>query len=569
MPAIPGYESQRTAQVNRRIIEQPTFAPDTSMGDAAMKVAQVGLEITARVQKAETDRQVVTATRLAREQYEKVKFDLEQDQEIKDEDILPTLRKRGEEILSKAGEGINSRTGRDLWQEELKGTLLLDGDAWSRREQIKRGVDRVRGGHIAAQSQMEAKAGDPTISADAFEANINDERKAIALSRSRGFIGDEEVARYNAVLDTLGVKDRTLRFTANLDALMKDGRVAEAEALYQAQMGKNSDGRGAVDPDTLARVRTGLDQAKQEFAVIESSDKFWAAAKGDLAKYNQLVSGVQDVPKRLKMEQRGITLANQAKAARDAEQDQMQQGLWEHVVGGGTIASYSPSKIAALDPNRLGSIRAYENARDAEKGMTGPQKQAWMDASADTKAGLEWFSRNNPAAFMGRVDTWPENLQRAYAGMTPDDQRAVATKQLEMQDKGRTSDAVDKVMQDALSEARRFAPSIMDSAKDNDAKRMQFEGIMYRNAKALSMTQGGNPISPEQARKIVLQSMAEYDQKKYGEGVNVALGYMQAEDAAVENPALWAKIADQQKAKLGRAPTRLEVLQAYNAVTGN
>lgn len=568
MPQLPAYQSQMAAQANRRIIEQPTFAPDTSMADAAMKVAQIGMEISQRVEKANTDREVITATRLAREQYAKTKFELENDQQIKDEDILPTLRKRGEEIIGKTGEGIRSADARRLWQENLNGTLLLDGDDWARKEQTRRGVDRVRGGHIAAASQMEASAGDLTISAADYESNLNDERTAIARSRQLGFIDEETKARLEAQLNALGVKDRTMRFTANIDALVKDGKVAEAEAQYQAQMGLNREGKSTVDPDILAKIKSGLDQSKQEFAAIEKGDKFWAAAKGNYGKYMELVSGLQDVPLRKKLEERGAQLAQQAKAAREANQDMLERSMWSHVEGGGTIMNAPPSLRSAIDPDRLGSIRAYENARDAEKGMSPAMKAAWIDQSADFKSGFEWFARNNPPVFMGKMSEWPADIRARYEAMTPDDQRAVSNLQLEMQDKGKTSDSADKVMQDALNEAKRFAPSIM-GLKADDPKRVQFEGILYRNSKLQAAMQGGNPITPDQARKLVLQTMGEYDTKKYGEGVNVALGYMQADEAAVEDPEMWARVAAQQEARLGRKPTKLEIMQAYQAVTGN
>lgn len=538
------------------------------MGEAIQNVGKVAREIDDRIKKTETDQQLVKAEIDARTRLDRLKYDLEADAETPDAAIPARWRQESEAILKEVGQTIGSENARNLWMTRAKG-WQGEGENWSVGLSRKRSVEKVRGQHITNITDLTTTAGDMAISAETFAAKQAAVLAGIKSSAALNMVGADDVARYEADIAAAGVKDRTIRFTSNLDALMKDGRVAEAEALYQAQMGMNREGKSTVDPDTLVKVKSGLEQSKQDFEVVAKADRFWAASKGDYGRYMEMVSGVQDVPQRLKLEERGAKLANQAKAAEDTRQDGLERAMWEHVNQGGTIMNASPSLRASINPDRLGSIRAFENARDAEKGMTTAQKTAWIDQSADSKAGIEWFARNSPALFMGKMDAWPENIRNAYVNMTPDDQRAIATKQLEMADTGRTSDAVDKVMQDAVNEAKRFAPSIMATGKDNDAKRMQFEGILYRNARLLSAQQGGTPVTPEQSRKLVLQAMAEFDAKKYGAGVNVALGYMQADEAAASDPTLWARIAQQQEAKLGRKPSRIEVLQAYQAVVGD
>jgi hypothetical protein len=556
MPSLPSrYQSQVDAQANRRIIEQPTFAPDTSMGDALTKVGQVGLEVAGRIQKAQTDQELVKAEIDARTRLDRLKRDLEADAETPEVALPDRWRQESEAILKDVSGKIGSTRARTLWMDRAKG-WQGDGENWTVDLSRKRSVEKLRAEDIGLMTTLGNEAGDLTLGADTYAKKLEAVSAGIEAKRAAGFYAADDAARYMADVAALGMKDRTIRFTSNLDALIKDGRVAEAEALYQAQMGMNRQGQSTVEPETLAKVKSGLDQSKQEFAVVEQGDAIWEKSGGDYGKAIAMVADIKDAPLRLKVEARIGQKVAQAKAAEDARQDTLETAMWEHVEGGGTIMNAPPSLRADISPSRLGSIRAFESARDAESAMTAAQKAARDLESKIVKSSLDWLSRDNPSAFMN-PDAWSAEYKAAYATMSSADQLAVMNKIDDMRQTGVTADAVDKVMQDAVKAAQRFAPSIMNSDKANAEAKFKFEGILYENARKLSADRGGQPISPEDARKIVLRSMGEFDAKKYGEGVNMALGF----DADV-----YRRVKAQLAAKQGGEPTKEEVYAAYQSV---
>jgi hypothetical protein len=558
---IPQYERQVAAQADRRVISTPVLNQDVGEGDALRAVGgaiDAGVELAVKLEKANQDRQITTADRVAREKLDRLKFDLENTSpDMPDEDLKKSYQERSEALIQEAAKTIANPRARDVFTERAKG-YQADGALWTDRLGLKRGVDRTRAGHVTAITEIDARAGDIAVKRETILEDIAGEKAALERARQMGVYTQEQAAELNAKLDGVAVKDNTMRFGANIDALVKDGRVAEARAAYQAQMGLNASEKlvDRVDPDVLAKISAGLEANEQESAVVERGDTIWTQSAGDYGKAIALAGEIKDAPLRLKVEARLNQKAAQAKAAEDARQDALENAMWAHVEGGGTIMSAPPSLRGDISPSRLGSIRAYENARDTESGMTAAQKAARDLESKIVKSSLDWLSRDNPSTFMN-PDAWSAEYKAAYASMSSQDQLAVMNKIDEMKQTGVTSDAVDKVMQDAVKAAQRFAPSIMSGDKANADVKFRFEGILYENARKLSADRGGEPISPEDARRLVLRSMGEFDAKKYGEGVNMALGF----DADV-----YRRVRDSLAARLGKEPSRQEVYAAYQTV---
>jgi len=499
MPQLPQYTSQLQAQANRRIIDIPVPEADTSMGDALQRVAHIGMEVAGRIQKANVDREVVSATRIAREQYEKAKYDLEQNHDIPDGEIETTLRKQGEDILSKVGEGISSKTARDMWSENAKGTLLLEGDDWARKTAQSRGIDRVKGSHVAAISDLETKAGDLSISSDAYEKSVQDERGAILRNKDRGFLKEEQAAQLLAGLDKLSLKDRTMRWSSNIDALVKEGRIAEAQAMFDA-------GAGRVDPDTRATVKKGLDASKQDYAVVAKTDELWGQAKGDLGKFLKLSAKIEDAPLRQKVEERGNRMRLLEDQAENQRQDNLQRQMWAHVEGGGTIANAPAALRGAIDPTRLGSIRAYEEARDREKALSPAALAQWKDDSARIRMRLESSLIMPPQVFMSDPSTWAPDHFAAYQTMTADDQRAVDEKRQKMVETGGSVDEVTRIERLLWDEAKRTAPPGWNLGSQKDQKTPQYTqaaGLIREQAALMAKDMGGKPLTPDEVRRGV------------------------------------------------------------------
>lgn len=511
MPAIPTYESNMAAQANKRIIEQPTFAPDNSMGNALLKVADVGTEIALRVEKANTDREVITANRLAQEQIEKAKFDLEQDQTIADDQIQPTLRKTAETILSKTAEGISSARAREMWSEQAKGSLLLEGDDWARKQQLRRGADRARGSHVAAISSLDAKAGDLTLPAETFGKFIQDERSSITRNMERGVIDREQAARLNADLDNLARKDFTIRWSSNIDEDVKNGNIAEAKAKLAA-------GAGKVDGETWSKMKTGLDASEKDFEVVSKGDQYWEQAKGDYGAYLKLTAKEKDPDLRLKLEQRGGQKLQQSKAAEDARQDGLQERMWAHVQGGGTIMNAPPSLRASIDPNRLSSIRAFESARDEEKGLTGPALAVKKLQSASISNILQSRDAMPPEVFMNDPGTWSPRNFAMYQAMTPDDQIKMDEARRKMRDGGGTYETQNKVEGQLLDLAKTVAPKSWGLTKDADQRTPETERLLgeLRGEAVRLMKENGNAdLTPDQLKQSIAKAL-----KRAGESVD-------------------------------------------------
>jgi hypothetical protein len=561
LPNLPErYQSQVAAQANRRIIETPQTQADTSIGDALQHVGKVALEIQERIQKSQQDQQILKAERETKTRLDKLKYDLEADAETPSSALPVRYRQESDAIIKEMAAGITSETARNMWTERAKG-WQGEGENWTLGLKRKRDVDGVRAGYVTTLADIEKKAGDTTISAETFKEILDGGIVGVRNGIASGMIAADIGAEYEARLQGYRTKDLDLRTVQNVDALIAQGRVAEARSQFMANYKDMS-------PETRAKMDAGLKASEQDFAVVTKGDEIWDKANGDFGKAIKLAAEEKDPATRIKLETRLGQKQTQAKVAEDARQDGLQDQLWKHVVNGGTIMSASAVVRGAIDPSRMGAIRAYESARDTESGMTAAQKAQVEQASNVAKYGFEWLSRQNPRAFMEGFNSWPADYQTAYKAMTPADQLSIMGKRDTMVQTGVTSDAIDKVMQDVVKDAQRAAPSLMSTEKANASAKFTFEGILYKNAKTLSQMQGGVAISPEMARKIVLQSMAEYDQKKFGAGVNVALGYMQADDARGADPDTWAAIAAQQTKTLGRTPTQPEILKAYLALTG-
>lgn len=471
MPAIPTYESNMAAQANKRIIEQPTFAPDNSMGNALLKVADVGTEIAQRVDKANTDREVVTANRLAQEQIEKAKFDLEQNQDIKDEEIQPTLRKTAESILEATGKGISSSRARDMWSEQAKGSLLLDGDNWARKQQLQRGADRAQGAHVAAISSLNDKAGDPTIKPEVFAGWVNDEATLIARNEATGVISHEYAARLKANLDDTIHKDRMGRWSGDVILTARSGDFEGAQKKVAEEKGLTT----AEREDALSGIER--ERNKQEV----ERNKAWQLAG------NEYEVSILD-----------------GKGSR--------KGIDDAVAAG----KLNPNDKPAL-------IRMVREEEDRQKReaiaaatLSAAEKEAWKDQSADNRASFEALAGYDAATFM-QPDKWSDDDRRAFSAMTPDDQRAIRIKINGMATTGVTSDAKTKVFGDLMTEAKRWAPPSwkLDSEKDGVRSwpRRMLDSLLMKTAEEMAPQLGGNALQQKQAQEIVGRVLSKIDPK--------------------------------------------------------
>lgn len=506
------------AQQTRGVVDIPVV--DNSGARAvAGAVDQAGkalVDFSVRLQKSVIDRSVAEANIGATNDLDKLKRKLS---EGADDPITfeATYTEESDKIINTWAQKV-PMGGRDMWlqrakQDQLNGTFEV------RNLQRTRQLESEQAKGLALHEVVNDSAGDLSISAEAYQKINNDGRTAAADALAARTITQPEYERRMIQLDDALVVDNTVRFDANISELVAQGRVAEAEALYQTQMGMNKDGKNKVNPEVLMNTKKGLASATLEVQAIESSDTLWAAAKGDLGRYNEMVAGVQDVPKRLKMEARGITLANQVKAAKNAEQDAMQQDLFKFVVGGGTIEKYSPAKIGAMEPERLGSIRAFQNARDAEKGMTAEQKAELAQRSKRIGRLFDDMADTNTRTFMAGYDSWSPQTKMLYDAMDTSEQIRVDELVRKTGIEGRSGNAVSKLSADLTEVVKRWAPPEWRIGSDANPENLPPQAVaakeMIRDvAQRNALDTGGKPLSDTQLQDLVIPIFRKLDDKR-------------------------------------------------------
>lgn len=508
---IPQYEATVGAQADRRVISTPVLNQDVGEGDALRAVGgaiDAGVELAVKLETANQDRQITTADRVAREKLDRLKFDLENTSpDVADEDLKKRYQEQSEAAIQEAGKTIANPRARDIFTERARG-YQSEGALWTDRLGLKRGVDRTRAGHVTAITEIDAKAGDVAIKRETFLEDIAGEKAAVERARQLGVYTQEQAAELNAKLDGIAVKDNTMRFGANVDALVKDGRIAEARAAYQAQMGLNASEKlvDRVDPDVLAKISAGLEANEQEYAVVERGDTIWTQSAGDYGKAIALAGEIKDAPLRLKVEARINQKAAQAKASEDARQDTLENAMWAHVEGGGTIMNAAPSLRGDISPSRLGAIRAYENARDAATMMTAIQKAQHAALSKDWRDELQSTSAMPATVFMGEPSKWSPRDYAKYQALTPEDQNAIRAAQRDMRDKGQSYSEVSKIENQLIDLAKVVAGKDWGLSADyrsRPEKADKLLGALRGQALALAPASGGRPLSVDEVQRAV------------------------------------------------------------------
>lgn len=502
MPKIPTYEQQGEYRPSGRIVQGVRTPADDGIARGIQKLGQATLEVAGRIQQANLDAELVKAETDLRVRMDKARQAIELDPETPDVAIPQRWKQESELIIGEVGGTISSSRARELWTVRARG-LQAEGDTWSVNLQRKRQVDGVRAGFVAMAGEAEAMAGDLAISPETYASKIDGLRALNDSQMASGFIDKEEGARRQVALDNLALKDRTMRWSSNIDELVKQGRVAEAQAVFDT-------GAAGVDPATRQRVKEGLQASQQEFAVVEQGDTIWTQAGGDYGKAIELAGKIPDANLRLKVEARIGQKAQQAKAAEEMYQDGLERSLWEHVEGGGTIMNSPPSLRAAIDPGRMGSIRAYENARDAEAGMSAEGKAALRE---DSKALKDMFlgylkSPTLSREFMKPMDTWSDDLKALYASMRGVDQLEVSTAIELLGTGGQSADDVTKTFNSLMRVAQVHGDpawllgsnsvDALESADNRDLTRALMEA-----AGELSAQYQGQPV-PQKDLEIVV-----------------------------------------------------------------
>lgn len=546
------------AQNTRGVVDIPIpdFSGQRAAAEAVGEVGKAMLEFGNKLQEAETDRKIVTATNATRSELDKTQRDILADPNIKAEDYEKVYQERSDAIFKTHGATIPGGKAKAVW-DKYTGDLGFSGLTQMRSATRQKQLENATAETISIVAKTVEGFSDLDQSEEVFTSNFTATHEYISGQVKSGLMTPDRGAQALAELEAGFHKAETERTLYSIDGMRQAKNYAGAtEALYAAK----KDNR--IDDKTFSATRAVLLNEQNGFEAQADADKYWEQGKGYQGAL-ALARKEPDIAKRQEIEKNLATRATQDKLAKQDEQDSISKQLADHVLKGGTLANAPTSLLSRVtDSGTLSLANALETAKTRETTMTVAQKAQLELSSNVAKFGFESLSNSNPQAFMQGFNSWPAEYQNAFKAMTGSDQLAVESMRSKMIQTGPTANAIDAVLQDVTKEAQRFAPSLMNSDKTNATPKFVFEGILYKNAKALSSMQGGKPITPEQSRKIVLQSMGEYDEKKYGAGVNVALGYMQADETRDADPMAWDAMTSILSKKLGRAPKKPEIMQA-------
>lgn len=502
MVKIPNYEQQGDFRPSGRIVQGVRTPADDGIARGVQKLGQATLEVAGRIQQANLDQELVKAETDLRVRMDKARQAIELDPETPDVAIPKRWQQESEAIIGEIGGTISSGRARELWTIRARG-LQAEGDTWSVNLQRKRQVDGVRAGFVAMASEAEAQAGDMSISEETYAAKVDALRALNDTQVAGGFVDKEEGARRQAVLENLALKDRTMRWSANIDALVKAGRMAEAEEVFSV-------GAARVDPATRQRMREGLDASKQEYAAVEQRDAIWAEAKGDYGKALQLAGRIKDAPLRLKVEAGLNQKLAQTEAARQQGKETAQRSLWGHMLAGGTIANAPPSVLAATE-GAIDFARAYENARDREAGMDAATLKEFTLYSSRVRNMLESGVTMPPNVFMSDPSSWRSDHRQFFESLSAADQTAIHEKRENMRDKGTDVTEVDRVEKALWSEIMRIAPKSwrLDDTRTDSAMKVELTSVIRQQATKVAQDMGGAPIKLDDIRAYAALALGQ------------------------------------------------------------
>lgn len=533
MPTVPNrYESQVAPQANRRIIEQPTLAPDNSMGDALTKVGQVGLEVAGRIQKAQTDQELVKAEIDARTRLDRLKRDLEADAETPEVALPDRWRQESEAILKDVSGKIGSERARTLWMDRAKG-WQGEGENWSVDLSRKRSVEKVRGGHITSIAELNATAGDASISPETRAAQQVAVLAGIKSSAELGLVGPDDVARYEAEIAASGVKDRSVRWTAEVEALAEQGMFDTAEKLA-AEGGKAGIPKAYVDD-----AKSSINRAKSR--IEKERNERWNV--NDANFQVDVMAG-----------KNGYRHVDEAIARGDID----------------------PARRDTL----YRAVRTEEDRRRAEaeaSKLSAAERAAAENRSKDVRFIFNSMAEMDGARFMGGKETWSDQHRAYYDLMTQADQRAVDEQVLKMRLEGPKVGPTNAIERALLDEAKRVVPEwrIGSEAdpKNLPTDSIPFSGVLRKVAEELSPTMGGKEMTVDQARDAVARALRSYQPDKWmGLPTNDRDAWMDRAGAAApydENANIRNEIRAEFVRMKRREPTKAELDAEFARVVGD
>lgn len=505
------------AQQTRTVVDVPVV---DNRGErvAAAALDNVGktlFEFGTRLQEAQVDREIVTASRKTREELDKAQRDLADSGDVDPAEFETRFKAMSDEIIKRNGASIPGSRGQAMWAERA-GNWQLDGTLRVRDLTRKRQLETENAKSVAEGAEVERNLADLDADETVVTANYQEYRNYIEGRVKAGTMPADVAAETTARLDVAYQKAFTERRTFEIDAMIQANDFKGAKAhLY--------DHRKQIDDVTFRKVEAVITNKQNGFEAQTDADKYWDQGKGYQGAM-ALARKEPDIEKRQKIEQNIGQRFQQEKAVHEDQQDGQVQKLWDHVRNGGTIANASSSLLASFDsPGRFASVQAFENARDSEAGLNGKQLALKKLQSASISDQLLSREAMPPEVFMNEPATWSPRNWAKYQAMTPDDQVKMDEARRKMRDGKGDYSTLNKVEGQLLDLAKTVAPKswgLNNSVNQRTPETERLLGELRGEAARLQKDNGSAELTPDQLKQSIAKAL-----KRAGENVDEPFVY--------------------------------------------
>ena len=461
------------AQNTRGVVDIPVpdFSGQKAAAQALGEVGKTMLEFGNRLQEAETDRKIVTATNNTRSELDKARRAVLEDPAVKPEEYETHYKKLSDEIIKRNGAPIAGSGSRAqaIWAQhtgdwQLNGTIQMR-DA-TRRKQLETATAEI----IATNASTLKQVGDLSLSEETVAANLAAQKDLNERQVMAGTLGKDDAVRLNLELDQGLQKDKLFRARDSIERLTMAGDDTGAEMMIAEFAGS------AEEQKALKQAR----EATQQDLRAEKSRLEAETRKGEI------------------------------KAANTFEMGVLTDGLGFKQLQ----AAVDKGEISINEqPALFRAIRAEQARKEAEAAaskLSEAAKNEWKSWSQQVSLELESSTIMTAAEFMGDPAQWAPDLYERYQHMMPEHKLAIDKKRLEMRNTGRTTPEIDRIEKLLFEEAKRIAPAawaIASTAKDKTIQARELPGYLREAATVMAPETGGRDLTPDQMRSAAAMAI--------------------------------------------------------------
>lgn len=584
MPELEIYRAQRAASNQLRVVNVQSAPADTSVGDALTAIGELGMRIETGRAQAEAAKLEVEAKRRYDAAYRELQADPEAADQLESRLIEKSREIRGE-LLGQV-KSATVREGFDQRLSEIETGYVIEGRNLSNRRAVEAfGADVVGliDGLDKTSKDISVPMDDPkNPHTRTVKSEANAAQALIDAGVRGGFIGKDDAAVKKAIIQAKLEEGDSARVLANVDKLIENGQIAEAEAFFE-------DNDHRILPEKREAARKVFREQTREAKAIQTVDALWDKHAGDYSAVIAEIGKMDNPQDRLAAEARAGVRLNQQRVAEDETQtavinsalmaittgkpvpadvlraangktrDFIDDQLYQRRLREQQLATLSAEERAALNQVSIGSYRilkAQLNDKElANKGLEAiladPQNKALWDRMTPDEQGAFMLDASNAKA-NGGVAT--DTVSKAYKSVS-----ALAGAYMPQ---GMKPNEFDRKFRGA-GEGDPGVKRVSANRKKSDAA-LAFEGELLGLVEEEVSRTGNAEIPADRAKQLVALAYAKAGEKKDGTtryplSADVAGGIISTEarrdilDFRAANPDLWATTTEMVRSKYPEA----------------